>query len=335
MYHFCTYFDRNYLSRGIALYQSVARCVDKFTFWVLCFDTETEKILEALMLPGVFMIGLEEFEAEDPELLAAKVGRKTHEYMWTCTPSLLLHVMGKRPEVETLTYLDADLLMYRDVQPIVDELGDGSILLVEHGYSRSMAHLASTTGIFNVGLMMFRNDAQSRSSLLWWRDRCLEWCFDIPEDGRFGDQKYLDDWPQRFPGVRVLRTKGGGLAPWNLADRHLTPRDGSIYVDSDELVFYHFHSLKIFTRSFFGLTHPSYSITRSQVDLLYVPYIRELQSAIRLIQGVDPGFRLGCGGLDGVELARSLRHRKLIFVPAAGRVGDFLVRLQLGVGVVR
>src|SRR3990172_6839096 len=108
MYHFCTYFDRNYLFRGIALYQSVARCVDKFTFWVLCFDKETRKILEALMLPGICLIGLEEFEAEDPKLPEVKVGRKPHEYMWTCTPSLLLHVMGKRPDVETLTYLDAD-----------------------------------------------------------------------------------------------------------------------------------------------------------------------------------------------------------------------------------
>ena len=30
-------------------------------------------------------------------------------------------------------------------------------------------------------------------ALKWWRDRCLEWCYARIEDGKFGDQFYIED----------------------------------------------------------------------------------------------------------------------------------------------
>ncbi len=332
--HFCTYFDRNYLFRGLALYRSMASSTESFTLWVLCFDQQTRRMLEALSLPGVCLIDLDEFEAADPALLGAKAGRKPHEYMWTSTPSLLLYILRKHPEVDTLTYLDADLFVYSDLRSLADELGGDSVLLVEHGYSRPLAYLAEITGIYNVGLMMFRNDESAVTALRWWRDRCLEWCFEAPEEGKFGDQKYLDEWPVKFPGVRVLGSKGSGLAPWNMLERPLSYRGGKIYVDSDELVFYHFHSLKLFGKSLYGLMHGSYSLASGYADLLYLPYIRELQSVIRLVQSVDPDFRFGYAAFNWRELARSARHHKLLWVPPAGKASDIVVGLQLKVGVV-
>jgi hypothetical protein len=64
--------------------------------------------------------------------------------------------------------------------------------------------------------MYFDNTEQGLKVLNWWRDRCLEWCFNRFEDGKFGDQKYLDDWTDRFEGIHVLKHLGGGLAPWNV-----------------------------------------------------------------------------------------------------------------------
>ncbi len=51
-----------------------------------------------------------------------------------------------------------------------------------------------------------RNDGELVRS--WWEERCLEWCYARFEDGKFGDQKYLDDWTSRFnKQVHVLKNK--------------------------------------------------------------------------------------------------------------------------------
>src|SRR5690606_1115849 len=96
------------------------------------------------------------------------------------------------------------------------------------------------SGRFCVQFMTFRNTAAGLSVLRWWQDRCLEWCCNRIEDGKFGDQKYLDDWPSRFADqVHVLQQVEKTLAPWNLS-RFCKPG-----VAVANPVLYHFHGLRI------------------------------------------------------------------------------------------
>jgi hypothetical protein len=316
-YHFCTYFDRNYLARGLALHNSLVRhCRQPFTLWILCFDDETYEILSGLILPGVRLISQQEFEAVDEELAHAKADRSRVEYYWTCTPSLPLYVLRHNPEIEVITYLDADLWFYGDPQPIYDELGDGSILILEHRYASEHAHLAATSGIYNVGLMVFRHDERGLVSLEWWRERCLEWCRIRSEDGKFGDQKYLDDWPTRFQGVVVLKHKGAGLAPWNLSRYEVAIGQQSATVDGQPLIFYHFHGYNPVSRYVVRPTHYVYRISPAQVMHLYLPYGRAIEKAEAqidrlLLDGIDP---IHCAS-EGSTIRGLLSQRLLLIQP--------------------
>jgi hypothetical protein len=105
---------------------------------------------------------------------------------------------------------------------------------------------ASDAGIYNVGWVTFRNDENGRAALDWWRERCIEWCYDRLEPGRFGDQKYLDDWPSRFSGVRVTVNPAAGLDPSSDDGHRVTasPPD-SVLLDGSPLIYYHHAGLRV------------------------------------------------------------------------------------------
>jgi hypothetical protein len=315
-YTFCTLFDRNYLYKGLALYQSLAAHRKDFRLWILCMDDVTSSTLGRMRLENVELVSLEDFE--DEALRKAKQERTAAEYCWTCTAPLILHVMHRDPKAVHVAYLDADLFFYSDPRPIYMELGDKSILIIEHRYSPERKSWESTSGIYNVSMVIFKNDRHAAECLNWWREQCLMACRKDAEAGLCGDQKYLDDWPTRFENVVVLQHKGGGLAPWNIANYRLTSRDGKVYVDSDELIFYHFHSLHISERHMVVkrpiLAAWGYGFTRRQLALVYSPYVRELREAVRKVEQMSPGFSWGYTRLGVREMLLALRWGNLLFM---------------------
>ena len=298
MFYFCTYFDSNYLIKGLALYRSLARHAMPFRLWVLCFDDLAYEILQKLALPEVDPISLRDFEEGDEELLQAKGNRSQIEYYFTCTPSLPLYILRNCPEVDAITYLDADLFFFSAPSPIYQELDDGSVLIVGHRFPPRLRH-REVYGIYNVGLVSFRRDDVGLQCLHWWRNRCLEWCYDRVEDGRFADQKYLDDWPTRFPRVVVLQHKGAGLAPWNVANYSLRLENGQVLVDSQPLVFFHFHGLKQIRPWLYDPNLAGYGAHADSLlkQCIYGPYIQELQEAARWMSLLVDQFYMRMGSI--------------------------------------
>lgn len=273
MRHFCTLFDSNYFDRGLVLYESLRDKCAEFHLYIVPFDEEALRQLTALQLPHVTLIPLPEFE--NPDLLRVKPGRTRGEYCWTSTPYLIDYVLT-RFGVPQCTYLDADLCFYGDPGVLLDEMGDRSILITEHRYTPEYDQSA-TSGIYCVQFLSIRNTPDGRMALSWWRDRCLEWCYARMEDGKFGDQKYLDDWTTRFAGVHVLQHPGGGVAPWNVQRFPISREDnGTWHVSGrDPLIFYHFHHVKFFLED--RVDFSPYRHTEEGVFSLYADYLRRLE----------------------------------------------------------
>jgi hypothetical protein len=316
LYHFCTYFDHGYLTRGLALYESLRRyCKRPFILWILCFDDETYANLSRLQLPGIRLISQQMFEEDDERLVQVKSERSRVEYYWTCTPSLPLYVLKHNPEVEIITYLDADLYFFNDPQPIYDEFADGSVLIIGHRYAPEHAHYAATSGIYNVGMMAFRRDGNGMDCLNWWRERCLEWCYARFEDGKFGDQKYLDDWPEQFAGVVELKHPGAGLAPWNLANYKFSYKREDIRVEGKPLVFFHFHRFKFVSTNLVEPLSSPYALSNSQVVAIFLLYAQALERAATLAQTSHQSEFLPTSSRR--ELRRGVLYNHLLLVKPA------------------
>jgi hypothetical protein len=301
MRFFCTYFDRNYLLRGLALYRSLQRHCGSFELWVLCMDTVAYDVLTELRLPGLFPISLAEFEAHDDGLKRVKTTRSTIEYYFTCSPSLPLFVLHHNPHIDLVTYLDADLFFFADPAPLYREIGEASIAIIGHRFAPHMTEW-ERYGIYNVGWLTFRRDQHGLECLQWWRERCLEWCYDRLDEGRFADQKYLDDWPRRFHSVRVLQHKGANLAPWNLTNYEIACSSGNVLVDTDPLIFFHFHRLKqlegwAYDPNLSGYRSKASNVIRRQI---YAPYIRTLEEVLDLLPSSIQGDCLRGNTRDGV-----------------------------------
>lgn len=228
--------------------------------YVFCFDDKTFEVLGSLQLPHVVPISLKEFETT--ELLKIKPGRTKGEYCWTCTPHVLLHVLEKRNETEC-TYLDADLYFYQDPAGSLPKSGK-SVLITEHRYTPRYDQ-TKDSGIFCVQFVYFKKTTEAMKLLHLWGQQCLDWCYNRVEDGKFGDQKYLDQWPSHGDFVQISDDRFVGVAPWNI--QQYSPEDF-------KPVFFHFHGIQWYEENKFFVG--GYSTQDWAIQKLYRPYLEKL-----------------------------------------------------------
>ena len=242
---YCTYFDSGYLSRGLALIESLRAGGDDSPVWIMTLDEAAHDYLADAAIPGVHLLTVADLETAVPQLAPLKSQRSRMEYYFTTTPLLVHWVMDKYPDATTaVAYLDADLFYFADPSLVFDAMGDGSVGIIEHRYPPRLAKRLAKYGRFNVGWVGFRADAPGRACLDWWAQATLAWCRDTPEDGKYADQGYLDSFPELFDSVRILGSAGLDLAPWNTSRHTITAVGERVLADGDPLVFFHFHGLR-------------------------------------------------------------------------------------------
>jgi hypothetical protein len=268
---FVTLFNRMYLPMGLCLHASLLEHAQPFHLWIVCMDELVEEQLRRLSLPHVSLIPLREVETE--ALLAQKPHRTPVEYCWTLTPFTPTFVFERDNTAARVTYLDADVFFFASPRVLLEELDCSrkQVLITPHAYGPEYAHRAQDSGRYCVQFITIQRTEGGRKVIQWWQDRCLEWCFARMENGKFGDQKYLDDWPSRFPEeVHVLERVEKTLAPWNV--RHFVERR-----QSDNPVLYHFHSLRLVSSTTVRL-YLNYRVGRGR--WVYDRYLKALRCAL-------------------------------------------------------
>ena len=276
MEHFVTIFDKLFIPQGLALLQSMQRHINDFTLWVICMDEKTRDVLDAYNVPNLNLLEIEKLETD--ELVKIKRVRSRGEYCWTLTAHLPKFVFAADPEIQRVTYIDSDVWFLADPTPAFKELEDAekAVLITEHNYAPEYAYL-NKFGKFCVQFMVFNRDT-SEEVRKWWEDRCMEWCYGRLEDGKFGDQKYLDEFEKLFPDdVHVLQNKNLALAPWN-----------ATILDYSQSVFFHFHGVRLLGRNRIHLGR--YELPNNLLHSIFRPYYEDLNHALRFMveQSVIP-----------------------------------------------
>lgn len=302
--HFCTYFDSRYLTRALALYDSLQAQGHEFTLWALTLDQTAAEVLRQLDRPEIHVVTIAELETADLELRQARENRSQVEFYWTCTAAWCHHLLSTRTEIELLTYIDADTWFFGDYAPLAAEVAEHSVAITPHDFSPHLAHMEEF-GRYNVGWVSFRDDDTGRACLAEWRRQCIEWCEDRLDGARFADQKYLDAWPADYDDVHEIVDPGVNVAPWNLGKRTVAyDAERGLTAADRPLVFYHFHNLKRVRAWLYNASLDNYQekltpVLRRQV---YGPYVRKLRELEEELRAIGAAHACGLNNLKLVDV---------------------------------
>jgi hypothetical protein len=319
-FHFCTLFDSNYLIKGVAMIRSLQTNCPLANIYVLCMDSYSYEVLANLNVSNVHLIPLS--DVEDDELLQVKKQRGVAEYCWTLSPCLPHYILEKYKHIDFITYLDADLFFYSSLEPIFREIGNASIAIIEHRFTPRLKD-QEIKGRFCVEWVSFRRDVEGLACLKRWREQCIEWCFYRLEEGRMGDQKYLDPWPEEYSNCHILAHHGAGIAPWNYPQYLISEGvNGSIFINNDPLIFYHFHQFQILENGKFDRLSSFYTVEAPAPSLIYVPYESAINETIVKVRTIYPNFLAGFKSTNSV-FARRFAQK---FLPSS--VKNFLQKFM-------
>ena len=245
---------------------------------ILALDEQVITFFRVNPITNTRVVTLTELESSFPELVTTKSTRTDMEYYFTCTPFIIRYCMQYITEQDgTAIYLDSDLFFFDTPDLVLSEMGTASVGIIEHKYNQRLEKKLEKYGKFNVGWLGFRKNKNGLEVLDWYQKSTIEWCYDKPLQGKYADQGYLN-WFPTFEGVKVLTPLGFNLAPWNTNNYKYKLINKSVQVNSDPLVFFHFHGLRKNKKRYFSsqLMYRA-PIGRLLRDNVYVPYISKLE----------------------------------------------------------
>jgi hypothetical protein len=244
MRHIATYFDENFLPRGLALYDSIVNNSDDFILYILALDEYTKEYFTKLAKDNIVVIGVHEY------ITYYNIDKTKYstdkEFYFSVTPSLCLYVIENFKDIDILLYLDADVYLFNDLEILYNEIGDSSISMCSHRIAWYLDVFSKNYGKYNVGVNAFRNDGEGIKCLKQWYKDCSTWKphqKDYPLSF-FSDQIWLDKWQGLYKNIKIIEHIGINVAPWNAIQYKFTKNNNRYYVNNTPLVIYHFSSLK-------------------------------------------------------------------------------------------
>ncbi|QIZ06092.1 hypothetical protein HFZ78_04500 [Priestia megaterium] len=293
-HYYCSTYSKDYAYKGLLLYNSIEQHDKDFHFFMICLHEEAKTLFEKMNLTHATIISLEEIEKEDKELLSVKSSRNDKEYIWTAKASVCLYLFNQFEEIDHIVWLDGDTFFFSNPEPIFTEWGEYSVTLTAEKWLKEHSMLGETNGIYNTGFMGFKRDEYSMVCLHWFREKLIEWCFDRWEKGRWSDQVYANDWPERFQNIGIIENVGVNLTPYiinyRLKESPVIKTDKDIFINNDKIIFFHFYGFKYYDGNVFDICNYVMNCRDDVTKHIYIPYINASIAIMNKIKEVDSNF---------------------------------------------
>lgn len=274
MNRYCTCLDSTLLARSRLLHQSLLQHAGKFELVILALDEAAGDAVSAEAWVHTSILRVTDLLGRHPRLAAAQGDRTAGEFAATCKPWLLMELLPRIPPGERLTLVDASLYFFHSPAMLFERLGPASIALAPRRPT------PGCRGHFHASWVTLRHDDVGLAAATAWAGQCATWCFGQPAAGRYLEEKYLDDWPRRFPGTVVFSDPGAVVAPCDVADRPVT---AGPEIGGNTLICFHFGDLVHLTRQLYdaGLQTAGGGPTPGLREFVYRPYLQRLAGILR------------------------------------------------------
>jgi hypothetical protein len=265
--------------------------------------------MQSKPMKNVQLVKLSEIESYYSQLIERKRKILAIEYIFLITPFIIKYCLEKL-KLPSVAYVDSDVCFFSAADPIFNEVANSDVGITSHNFASKLSHL-SINGIYNVGIVFFRNTEKGLQTANWWADRCLEsTSINTKSVEVFGDQKYLDSFATIYPETHVYSNFGINSAPWNCTDIHIDG-NGKLIFNERELVCFHFSGLRSFGRSvILGYYRYGMKPTSRLKRHIYQPYALHLYKVNRSLN------------INGDKI--NLRDKTRIWIRAIV-YGDFLI----------
>ena len=294
MHYYCTIVSKDYLHKGLVLYDSIKKYDMDFKMFFICMQDEVKDLLEKILQEKAVFIHIKAVEGQDRKLASVKAGRNEKEYAWTSKASIFLYLFNNYSELDHILWLDSDIIFYSSPEPIFSELSLCSVLLTRERFKGNNIKLNNVYGVYNTGLIGLRRDKNAVGFINWYRRKCIEWCYDKVHKGKWSDQMYLNKIHGNPGWIRVSKNTEINVTPWNIQGCMVKKLNDDIYVDGKKLIFYHYSGFKPLNAEEFELC-TYIELQEDVVKLLYVPYVNSYKQMINYVNKFKSNLFKGAG----------------------------------------
>jgi hypothetical protein len=237
----CTCVAGNYVSYARVLAQSLRRHHPETKLHVLVVDKQPPRFERESLSASV--VTLKDLRISKLWRMLLAYDRK--QMVVAMKPALLRYVLDAG--FESALFLDPDMLVMADLDPVFEAVASHSLTLTPHvGPALAAADKADLersllmAGMYNGGFVGISNRPESRRFLAWWEMRLGRLCFDAMQHGLHYDQRWLDLAPAFVEDLHLLRDPGCNFAYWNFPFRALQPEGDGFSVNGSPLRLFHF-----------------------------------------------------------------------------------------------